>query len=613
MDSSHSALLRCGAITALPVVHGRLACAVLAARLIESGEFTDVAVELPASMAGEMLAAIDALPRIHTILYREDEEYEGHRAPRWHVPADPCDAVVEALRRAREQGLTLHCVDLDVRGYRAKPLTLPDPWSALTLGAEAWYEALLPLLRQHPRDIQDLRRERHMAAMLQRIVAAAGTERRVLFVTGLAHWESIREMLASGDTLPLEQGHAPSHIERRVLACASLREALTEFPWVAARWERARRRGAAARYDAMAEVPRLLLAARDLFERQHGDTLERPDTAKLRALVSYARKLSVRAGRLFPDAFTLASAAKCCVGNDYTLALLETLAQYPHNPASGLVLERGAARMEDDLVPLERRSDGEARELRMLRLRRPPPRPMQRRWRKMWDPNRACSWLPEDSAIEAFRRHVSGGALSLAGIERRRVEPFSTSFLDGLDLRATARDPLQRLHVREEPRVPGRVGSVVILFEDDPEGTRFPWRMTWYGEKEWESTLAFYSTDPMAEPVGPGVARAHYGGAMFLYPSQHIPDIWDDLRFEQSRTSGERLLRAAIYWSMDRFIVHVAEAPPAEHLMHEAALHGRHIVHVPLSAYSATQLARLRRFHVLNGAEVRSWAGRWIR
>lgn len=612
--SEHARNLLCtGAITALPVIHGRLASAVLAARLIQSGEFTDVAVELPPSLATEMFAGIDALPRISTILYREEEEFDGKRAPRWHVPVDPCDAMVEALRRARERGLRTHCIDLDVQGYKSKPLALPDPWIAHTLGVEAWYQTQLPLLRQHARDMQDLRRERHMAAELQRIAGAGDARRRVLFVTGLAHWESIRSMLEGGEPLKPERGAEPAHVERRVLARASLREALTEFPWMAARWEKARAREDAGTFEATRLIPQMLIAARDRFERQHGDTLERPDTAKLRALVNFARKLAVRAGRLFPDAWTLAIAAKGCVGNDYTLALLETLAQYSHNPATGLLLDHGTARMEEESVPLAKRTDGETREVKLLRLRRPPARALQRKWRKMWDPHRACSWLPEDSAIEAFRRHVSGGALSLAGIERRRVEPFTTSFLDGLDLRATARDPMQRLHVREEPRVPGRVGSVVVLFEDDPEGTRFPWRMTWYAEKEWESTLSFYATDPMAEPVGPGVARAHYGGAMFLFPPQPIPDIWDDLRFEQSRTSAERLLRAAIYWSMDRFIVHVAESPPPERCIHEAALHGRHIVHVPLSAYSAQQLARLRRFHVLNGSEVRSWAGRWIR
>ncbi|MSR75323.1 MAG: hypothetical protein EXS14_07630 [Planctomycetes bacterium] len=607
------AQLRHGDITALPVVHGRLACALEARRLLQSASWTDLVVELPPSLQSTMESGLELLPRISALVYRHDADFDGHNAARWYVPVDPCDAMVEALRLATNMNLSVHYADREVRDFVPKPTILPDAAALQTLGAEAWWHSLQPLLAKHPRDEQDAQREQHMAAVLQRVQRERGASARILFLCGLAHWGPIRTLLQSANVLCEDPGEVPERVELHTLARFSLPQAMAELPWMAARWERHRRRTPTANFELAAQIPHLLLAARDAFERKHGDTLERPTPARLATLVDFARKLTVRSGRLLPDAWTLGVAARGCVGNDYALALLETAEQYTANPADGLRLHKDHAVVEGTSVRMWPRTPGEAREMKPLRLRREPPPELRQRWRRAWDPTRACSWLPEDATIEAFRRHVCGNALALAGLDRRRTEPFSASLLDGLDLRATLRDPLLRLHVREDPRVPGGVGAFVLIFEDDPQGDRFPYRSTWYAEKPWESTLAFYATNPLATPVGPGVALSHYGGAMFLYPPLPIPDIWDDLRFEQSRTSAERLLRAAVYWSQDKFVVHVSEQPPSRRIEAEAARLGKHIVHLPLTAFPTTQLQRLRRMHILNGNTVRSWAGRWIR
>ena len=128
-----------------------------------------------------------------------------------------------------------------------------------------------------------------------------------------------------------------------------------------------------------------------------------------------------------------------------------------------------------------------------------------------------------------------------------------------------------------------------------------------------ESTLAFYATDFMEDIVGPGVGRSHYGGYLLVFPPVPFPDVWDDLRFERARTPSERLLLAGIYWSRDHFVVHVGGRSPAEAVKREANSRGKHVLHLPLSTFSSTTLERLRRFHVLNGHQVRSWAQRFIR
>ena len=65
------------------------------------------------------------------------------------------------------------------------------------------------------------------------------------------------------------------------------------------------------------------------------------------------------------------------------------------------------------------------------------------------------------------------------------------------------------VHARDVTRAPGlvtleqEVGAVVVIFEEDE--SRYPWCMTWLGEHSQESDMAFYSTNPYDQPVGPGI------------------------------------------------------------------------------------------------------------
>src|SRR5690348_17672632 len=52
----------------------------------------------------------------------------------------------------------------------------------------------------------------------------------------------------------------------------------------------------------------------------------------------------------------------------------------------------------------------------------------------------------------------------------------------------------------------------------------------------------FPSTTLFRSLVGPGIARAEYGGALFLYPPRHVPDVWADPRLDFADTLEERLL-----------------------------------------------------------------------
>lgn len=595
-----------------------------------------------------------------------DEEVSAATGLRaWYVPIDPCDAIVEALRIARGERVPVHFVDAEVEEFAGRRFVMPDPHALLGLGIDEYWAAALPAIRrEHPPTPEDLLRERHMAARLSALSAATEGRGDVLFLCGMAHWERIRGHLVEGSgALHPGRGPAPDDVKLVPVHPASLFHVLGEIPFVAWAWERHRNSLEVGRHDAILAVKELLLTARDLYEKTEKDSLERPTPSALATLLDFLRKLVVSRGRLAPDLYSLVVAAKGVVGNDFALTLLHVAGTYPPNarkgdsqeataaaaedpfagagaapaagdrpagdagdaaaegeefdgPGRGLLFEATGerARIGDEISRITTRAPGDWRTLRRVRLIDKPPPIDRERWRSVWNPHASCSWPPEDLVIENLRAYVSSRTLALAGIDRVRTEEFAASLKDGLALRETLRDlPTGKIHVRVEPRVPGKVGAVVVIFEEDDDGTRFPLRMTWFAEHAQESTLAFYATNFLDEMVGPGIGRCRYGGAMFLYPPVPIPDVWDDLRFEKARRPSERLLLAALFHARDRFVTWVAARPPSPEILATARQFKRHVVHLPLATFSARTLEKIRRFHVLNGREVRSFAARFIR
>ncbi len=625
--------LRWERVDCLPLVHGRLAFALAARRKLLEESFDAVAVELPPSLQPEVLRALGDLPAVSVVLYRETPDFLDPAAPAWYVPIQPADGIVEALRIAREERLPSFFVDAEIPAFQGAATALPDPHGVRMLGLEAWYRSCLPLLARHPRGPQDAIREAHMAARLRALLSRFPG--RILFLCGMAHWAAIQSLLAQGggELFP-EEGPPPSQITRFRAHPRSVPFLMGEIPYVAVRFEKHRAGIDLEEFDAPGAVKQLLLEARKLHRRRFPGSLEKPGPGRLRALLDFARKMTVRRGFLIPDSYTLVAAANGAVGNDYAFAVLEQAHRYPWNgelipggeekegegtlsdrdPPEGLPMTADRAWIDGREVPLRNRTPGASFEYGRLKLEQVPDARRQEDWQASWQGPLQCSWPPEDLCIEGFRDYVGRRALSLARVERSRSEPFRTSYLDGLDLRATLRDVVERrLHVREERALPGAVGALVIIFEEDDFGQKYPFRSTWMAEHPLESTLAFYATDFREQIVGPGVARAWYGGCLLIFPPVAIPDVWNDFRFERARTPSERLLLAGAFWCRDHFLVHVARRPPSPEVKRAAGRMRRHILHLPLSTFGPSTLERIRRMHVLNGVEVRAWARRFIR
>jgi hypothetical protein len=124
--------------------------------------------------------------------------------------------------------------------------------------------------------------------------------------------------------------------------------------------------------------------------------------------------------------------------------------------------------------------------------------------------------------------------------------------------------------------------------------------------------MAFYSTDPFQHVVGPGIGRAEYGGFLMTLPPRRMFDVWGDPDYVFAETKPERLLLAALDYSIHRHVVYVAARPPRSIFRSIAYRLGRSILYVPIGQLSPTKLKKIRVVHVLDSHERRQEAKAYI-
>lgn len=648
----------------LPVFHEGFEAADQVRRAFHVLEPDAVAVEIPSSLERTWLRGVDRLPAISVLLY------ETARGETVYLPIHPADPMVEAARAARERELKLACADLDVDGYADYRDPVPDPYALSRLDLVAVHRAYAEVSRR--RDAADAQREAAMAYHAQRL--REGGARRILVVCGMHHADGVAQALASRQGVPLSPP-----VRRNVrlvhLHPESLGETLGEPPFYVAAYDMRRRalpeepiedRPAAAgrtygpfrvlsggrgddpnrvrhavvraareagrpRWDDDPSSPpgaldrvRLQWALLGEAERALLDSAcdERVEAWQRRNLARYTRNLAALSGRLVADLFDLLAAARGCVSENFAWELHRLATSYP--PQGEAAADLPTAR-----ITAEEMYDG-VRRIRLLRRTprhktRGPESLFRRRrrrdesfpgeWLASFDGETICSYPPEDVIVEEFGRYLAKRGKSVLSEEAARSVPFTTSVLDGIDVRETIRHWTERkVFVRELGRAPGEVGSVVVIFDEDraESGERFPHSMTWLGEHEQESDMAFYCTDPAQGIVGPGICRVTYGGFLLSYPPGRLLDVWSDPDYRMAESKPEVLLLAALDYARDRIIVHVAPRPPRSILVQLASRLDRKILHIPIGTLSPSTVKRLRVMHVLSGHDKRAIARDYV-
>jgi hypothetical protein len=597
-------------VRVLPIIHGAGDFAVCVRDELLSRPYDCLAVPLPPSFRVDVEAAIERLPVISAVV-QKDAEGDGFS----YVPIDPCQGVIAGLRTAIGERIPRAFIDRETPHFEPNPGNFPDPYALKKVRPEQFAAAILPAI---PRPAAGQHAER-ITWMARRLRELEKRYSSILFVCSLLDWPWVRDAYLRQLPIEPEEEFDPL-IQTLPVSPRTLVFLLGELPFVTALYERGRRELTPDDNLSVDGVKELVLVTRDRLHRTQPRIAQRLTPQLLALYFRYVRNLALMERRLTPDLYTLVTAAKQTGGDEFALALAETAREYPggeslRDPPTFLRMGIDEADVPGwGVGPLVSRLPGQTLSWRTCELRPRPPERDRRLWKQRWDPYGQCSWPPEDQRIESFQSHVRDQARALIGADLARSEKFTTSVMDGLDIRETLRNwHTGDLYVKVLPPSRGSIEVVVFLFEVPADPRSYTHRVTWYAEHEEESTLVFYSTDPMKNLVGPGIAQAEYGGAMFLFPPRPIPDVWSDPRFDFADTLEERLLAGALFHSQERHVALVsAKAPPAS-WRRLARRFGRKLVHLPLKRFSGQLLERLRRLHVLNGKHVRSYAAEFIR
>ncbi len=240
---------------------------------------------------------------------------------------------------------------------------------------------------------------------------------------------------------------------------------------------------------------------------------------------------------------------------------------------------------------------------------------LRRKWESV-DPHQVdiCSYPPEDVQIERWGEALIRHAGHLLQTSRTKAEPFTSDFHEGPDIRETLRRFYEkRIYVKTEDMGGLDFGSVVVIFDEDDASTRYPFEMTWMGEHSQESDMAFYSTPPGVDVIGPGISRMEHGGFVLSFPPLRMFDIWGDSVFDFAESRHERLLLAGIVYSEKPGIVYTAKKPPRNSWKKFARSMEKRIVYVPLGSLNPLHVKRMRTFHMLQNKGVRNYAHEYLK
>ena len=636
--------LRRGRIRYFPVVPGRMEFARRLREELLREKPAIVALELPVTLTEVYRRAVDRLPELSVIIYddegpKQSEHDQPERAV--YLPVEVTDPFVEALRTAREIGAETEFLDPDIGERPHVDESYPHPYALEQLGLEKYIGAY----RVHPRarSGEPAVHAEGLAWKLQSL----DPEASVFVVVSLNLLDPLLHAMERPQTRPLRKA-ARRGLRLLNLHPECLAEVLTDMPFLAAVYE-ARRGGAPPPAPAEVETraarggfsvvgppqidPRQAAIARAaqapidrrklhfrLFaesERQYAkNSGEEISHWQRRLWARYSRNLALVSSQLLGGLFELTVAARSVVDDNFAWEMWEMAGAYP------------AQKVEADLATVNVSGEQMWLNTRLIRLR--PRRPGKKggrrplgvkgrkkerfpgEWQRQWQGRGVCSYPPEDLVIENYGVFLKKKGKSILSEERTYSEPFQTSMLDGIDLRETLRNwHEKKIYVRRQQRVSGEVGAVVVIFDEDRDN-RYPYCLTWLGEHQNESDMAFYATDPYENTVGPGIGRAEYGGLLLTLPSQRLMDVWTDLDYSFARTKPERLLLAAIDYSLEKLVVYVAPKPPRSTFKTIAGRLRRQILYIPSGQLSPVALKKIRVMHLLDGHDKRELAKDYI-
>jgi hypothetical protein len=595
--------LQRGRFTYFPAVPGKLEFAIELRRAILRTKPQVVAVELPTTLRDAYVRAVERLPEMSVILY--SDEHEEERAI--YVPVEPADPFTEAIRTAREIGAEIVFVDPDAGERPHLPDDYPDTYALRHIPLEKYVEAYR--LWPQPRSDSIAAHAAGIAWKLQGCDPLA----HVLVVVSLNLLDPVLDAMEQPQAQPMARLRRPGlQVLNPHPEC--LAEITVEYPYLQDRYESFR---AAMTENETVDRRRVQFAIfREAEKTYEANAGERVAHWQRRLLARYTRNLAIVSRELAARIFDITVAARSVVDDNYAWEVWEAANRYPHQKAETdlptVKISGEEVWLNTKMMRLRRRLPSKKRRLRPVGLK---PRKIEKvpgEWASQLNGASICSYPPEDLVIEDYGRFLKKKGKSILSEERSRSEPFTTSMLDGIDIRETIRNWHKRqIYVRNFQKIHGEVGAVIVIFDEDRDD-RYPYMTTWLGEHQNESDMAFYSTYPFDHLVGPGIGRGEYGGFLMSLPARRMFDVWQDPDYDFAENKPERLLLAGLDYSLQRYVVYVGAKPPRSVFRNVAARFGRTIVYIPIGQLSPVTLKKIRVVHVLDGYDKRDVAKEYI-
>ena len=607
----------------VPSIHQRMAFADEVERAVQEWKPDCIAVELPPQLQMWIVRGVLRLPQISAVCHPNPTV----KGDMFYVPIDPSDSLVTAVRIAIEREFHLEWLDAEPGTHPYPEADLPDDLMIDRIGLETYVETALPYLRPNPvfstsPDAMGSLREETMA---ERLRDCSRRYRRVLCVLGLAHFPAIRRKVAEHWKDPIPEREKPKPYSGAFLAHVhpkSLSEVLREIPHVACQRETEMHQEtgeARGGFDKLTALRQLFMQASRRYRDQYRAEIS---LNQLKGLFQYTRNLSLILSRLQPETYEMVIGAKNMVDGDYGYEVHELAGAYGLQEEESALPElkirknRGSFSDRDERFHMVSDFGEQPTETLQIRFRRRPSFQLKERWKEeweQWDLRGICSWPPEDERQEKFMTFMRRRALQVVSDDKEQVVEFTTSFLDGLDIRETTRNWYKKkIYVRQSPQPHGKCGAVVLIFEDESQDKIYSWRSTLYAENRNESDIAFYATPLGENVVGPRISRTRFGGILSVYPAPRMPDIWSFPGVAEFGNCAETLLVAGILFSGDKYVAYIAHRPPPSRLRDLAAQNKKHLIYLPIKGFPPAQLKRIQNFHILNGHDVRAFAADYI-
>jgi hypothetical protein len=611
MGQNSSDLVSFENIFLIGVLHFRIEFSVLVNKRIRQERPDCICVELPHALRNEISSALRQLPYHSVILYETAAKENSV------LIIEGSDGVQEAARLALESDIPLRFMDPLPLRYPLFEDKLPDAYLIDSIGQKAFLDLLAKRNKAFRSDADNTKRETFMAAGLQE---AARSYEKVLFVGGLAHIPTIADLLKEPQAVPLMKTGvsaavvAPLHPD-------SLKKGFTEIPRITEAFENWRSTPDAPnpenRHDMILS---LMDAAAERFTRETRQ--EVPEYVRL-TWAKFLRKWLSYKQMLLPDLYHLVASARSAMDEDFAYHVHSFLSDYawsndPFDPGA-VLLDEDSLMFHGHKIVLHKKLRTFFRHSKKYRMKAVNSAKWKDHLKRKWETANPedvdiCSYPPEDVEVEGWGATLMKHANNLLQTAQTDAEPFVADFGGGPDIRETLRRFYEkRIYVKKNEQGGTEFGSIVVIFDEDERYVKYPFQMTWLGEHSQESDMAFYSTLPGEQIVGPGISRMEHGGFMMSYPPLRMFDIWTEPEFDFVPTRHERLLVAGIVYSEKTGVVYVAKKPPPARWKKLAKSMGRKIVYIPLGSLSPLHVKRMRTFHMLQNKGVRNYAPDYLK